>query len=577
MRSNLALWMLILSLSGGIQYSWSQETGETFTLSGMVVDRDGNPVAGVMVTAFDSQAIKNVTALSQEDGSYSIPNLNPRAHLVRARLAGLDDELIRMKYNPFGGYADGGKREFLDIDFTMKPATDLDSQRTSANLLRLLTWPSKEADHNFRMACTYCHQMGTPGIRANIADTPEFATTIRTMPGFRGLLPEVKENLIPMLIKVYGKGAEADWPAYVPPAPPSGEVLEAIITQWEIGSPTDPSAHDIELGDDGLVYAVDFRNDSIWTLDPKTGERRTYFIPGGLGSNIDRAGKKGPHSIEKAPNGDMWMTLATGGKMAKFDVRTKEFTVVQGGANNRRGAYPHTLRFDNDGILWYTVAGSNGVYRLDPNKKVMIDDVETFDIKRFDLLAADEVTVRGDLRGFARGEGGGITPYGIDIAPDGKVWFTKLNGQRVGVIDPVTEEIVEMKPPVHGPRRLHVAADGKVWVPGFASGDFASYDPKTDEWEVFELPDAMNRIPYALNIHPKTGDVWICGTGSDEIIRFVPSTKEMIPYRMPSLVTYTRELEFDDEGNVWTCNSNYPPRHLERHRGSIIKIALAGN
>ena len=563
MRSNLTLWMLILSLSGGIQYSWGQETGETFTLSGMVVDRDGNPVAGVMVTAFDSQAIKNVTALSQEDGSYSIPNLNPRAHLVRARLAGLDDELIRMKYNPFGGYADGGKREFLDIDFTMKPATDLDSQRTSANLLGLLTWPSKEADHNFRMACTYCHQMGTPGIRANIADTPEFATTIRTMPGFRGLLPEVKENLIPMLIKVYGKGAEADWPAYVPPAPPSGEVLEAIITQWEIGSPTDPSAHDIELGDDGLVYAVDFRNDSIWTLDPKTGERRTYFIPGGLGSNIDRAGKKGPHSIEKAPNGDMWMTLAISGQMAKFDVRTKEFTQISGAeADNPRGrgGYPHTLRFDQKGIIWYTDTGA-GVYSLDP---------ETMKVKLYRTLRPEDA--EGIIPG-GRGEARGSTHYGIDVAPDGKIWYGKLNGQRIGRIDPATGEIKEWKPPIHGPRRLHVAPDGIVWVPGFGSGDLARFDPESEEWTVYKLPGEMT--PYALNVHPKTGDVWICGTSDDTMIRFDPKAETFTVYPMPTRVSYTREIEFDEDGNLWTSNSNRPAYQVEDQRGSVIRIELA--
>ena len=43
---------------------------------------------------------------------------------------------------------------------------------------------------------------------------------------------------------------------------------------------------------------------------------------------------------------------------------------------------------------------------------------------------------------------------------------------------------------------------------------------------------------------------------------------------MPSRVTYTREVEFGDDGSVWVCNSNYPVRHTERGRGSIIKIEL---
>ena len=43
---------------------------------------------------------------------------------------------------------------------------------------------------------------------------------------------------------------------------------------------------------------------------------------------------------------------------------------------------------------------------------------------------------------------------------------------------------------------------------------------------------------------------------------------------MPKRVTFTREIEFDEEGNVWTCNSNGPTRHIEGGRGSLIRIEL---
>jgi streptogramin lyase len=58
------------------------------------------------------------------------------------------------------------------------------------------------------------------------------------------------------------------------------------------------------------------------------------------------------------------------------------------------------------------------------------------------------------------------------------------------------------------------------------------------------------------------------------MIRLDPKTKELTEYRMPSRVTYTREVEFGTDGSVWVCNSNYPVRHTERGRGSIIKIEL---
>ncbi len=52
-----------------------------------------------------------------------------------------------------------------------------------------------------------------------------------------------------------------------------------------------------------------------------------------------------------------------------------------------------------------------------------------------------------------------------------------------------------------------VAPDGMVWVPGFGSGVFGKFDPTTERWTVYELPDAENQIPNALNID-KDGIVW---------------------------------------------------------------------
>jgi len=177
--------------------------------------------------------------------------------------------------------------------------------------------------------------------------------------------------------------------------------------------------------------------------------------------------------------------------------------------------------------------------------------------------------------GAGRGESRGITPYGLDYSPvDGMIWYSKLNGNRIGRIDPNAPDgdIKEWNPPFRGPRRLHVAPDGMVWVPGFGSGVFAKFDPNTEYWTVYELPDAENQIPYALNVD-KDGIVWVCGTGNDTINRFDPITETLVEFRLPTRVSYTREIEFDDDGNVWTSTSG-PARHMERSVGAVIRISL---
>ena len=518
-------------------------------VSGVVADRDGKGLRGVMVSAIDDSLSKSVSVFSSSEGRFAIDGLEDTSYTIRARIIGMDDRLVE---NVVPG-TDGASNLAITLDET----TDIDAQRLGDNLFSLIRFDSERDKQNFKMACTYCHQIGTVGFRSP-EDPVDWETMITRMDGFGGLYKHTQETIVRRLLEAYSDEAIASWPPYTIPPAPDGAVLDARITEWDIGVKDNTNAHDLELGKDGQIYVVDMDNDALISLDPKTGERHRYRIPGG--SYTGRANRRlGPHSIEADAEGNMWMTLAVGGKMAKFDVTTKEFTIVSSFPEPAvRGRYPHTLRIDQKGMVWYTDAGAD-VYSLDP---------ETHEVTHYKLPSADQAI------GGGRGESRGRTPYGIDIAPDGKVWYSKLNGNRVGRIDPSVPggDVKEWAPPFRGPRRLHVAPNGIVWVPGFGSGVIGRFDPDTEEWAVYPLPDAENQIPYALNIHPKTGDVWICGTGNDQIIRFDPKSETFTHYPMPSRVTYTREIEFDDEGNVWTCNSNVPIRHAERGIGSIIKI-----
>ena len=40
-------------------------------------------------------------------------------------------------------------------------------------------------------------------------------------------------------------------------------------------------------------------------------------------------------------------------------------------------------------------------------------------------------------------------------------------------------------------------------------------------------------------------------------------------YPLPTRVTYTREIDFDERGRVWTSNSNWPAWQIE---GGVPKV-----
>ena len=515
------------------------------SIGGKIVDGAGKPVEGVMVSAIDDEHRKWTSVFSKNDGSFVLTGLRDVKYSIRTRLMGLADEWDT-------GIAAGSND--LVIQTRVAEGKELELQRPASSAFSMLKFDNRRDKLNFKMMCSYCHQVGTLGFR-----TPEepvdWETMLRRMDGFGGLYPHTQTNIIQRLMATYKDDAVEKWPTFEVPPAPTGAAAAATITMWEMDKPLEGSFHDLELARDGLVYAVNISKGRMIALDPQTGEQTAIKFP---------RGAYGPHSIETANDGSLWTTMCGSGHMARYDIGTKQFGVFSSGeAPKKRGNYPHTLRInpkDPEGLIWYTDAGSNSCFWIHP---------ETHEVKEYKLLSA------GQALGAGRGESRGITPYGLDYSPvDGSIWYSKLNGNRIGRIDPSAPDgnIKEWNPPFRGPRRLHVAPDGMVWVPGFGSGVFAKFNPDTEQWTVYELPDAENQIPYALNVD-RDGIVWVCGTGNDTINRFDPVTETLVEIRLPTRVSYTREIEFDEEGNVWTSTSG-PARHMERGVGAVIKISM---
>ncbi len=516
---------------------------EAKNISGKVTGENGKGLGGVFVSAQDIENRRSTGVFTALDGSFTIGGLRDKEHKVRARLIGLNDVWLE-------DIAAGAK----SVIIKMTPATGwkLEKQRPADSSFSMLKFDNTRDKLNFKMFCTYCHQIGTVPFR-----TPEkpvdWETMITKMDGFGGLYKHSKKTIIKRIIDTYKDDAVDSWPKFAPPAAPHGSASRAKITWWELGKRYESTYHDLELGPNGLAYAVNITKGYMVTVDTKTDKQVYKKFP---------RGSHGPHSIEPDNDGHMWVTMCASGQMAKYDIHKKEFEIYSSAeAPARRGGYPHTLRVnpqDPEGLVWYTDAGRNSVFSLHPKTKK---------VKEYHLLSANQAIAAG------KGESRGITPYGLDFSPvDGMIWYSKLNGNRIGRIDPNAPDgdIKEWNPPFRGPRRLHVAPDGMIWVPGFASGVFAKFHPKTEQWTVYDLPNKENQIPYALNVAPN-GHVWICGTHNDSLLRFNPETEYLVTYRLPNRVSYTREIEFDADGNVWTSTSG-PSRHMETGFGAIIKL-----
>jgi streptogramin lyase len=305
---------------------------------------------------------------------------------------------------------------------------------------------------------------------------------------------------------------------FVPPPPPTAAAARAVITEWEIGG-TGSMQHDLAVHPDGRVYTVDTMQDKLHRLDPRTGERHTFDIPRGdsplggafaatqpIPANADA--HVAPHSLQVAPDGAIWITLCLGNKLARFDPETERFEVFA----QEDGLYPHTLRFDGRGRVWYTLAVSNEVAMLDPSagtQRVFRLPARTWSeaavVRAVPLILwlGRWVTLDPERAGDAPAL---PVPYGIDIAPDGGVWFSQLNAHRIGRLDPDSGDIRLVDTPFSAPRRLRFDSQGKLWIPGFSSGVLARFDPSNGEFRTWTLPTepAGTETPYALNVDRRT-------------------------------------------------------------------------
>jgi cysteine-rich repeat protein len=499
----------------------------------------GAPLAAVMVTAFDDARLESVSVFSQQDGRYAFPPLRPGAWRVRARRIGWED-VVRDAVTLV-------KHRVATENFAMTIAADSNAlQPATAFLARILAqYPDATTRGDFTLSCGNCHQIGGPRFVApKILDEWEedVGRMLTFLPPYHA---ETRPLVLPAILAAVGPNANL--PQLPLPAPPSGDALRSVVYEYGLGDATSrPGCHDLELGTDGVLYA----DSGIRWIDPRTGERGTFpMVSSG-------------HSIERAPDGTMWITQTDTDTLTHLDPKTGQFTYYPlPKIGDDQGSYPHTLRFAPDGKIWFTVTKSNHLARFDP---------ATGEFKYWRLPAADPAETGLSIP----------VPYGCDVAPDGTIWWTQLFGQRVGRFDPVTETMTAWRPPFYGPRRGHVDQDGIVWVPGYGTGVLGRFDPKIERWKQYALPTGIpgafgtSELPYALNANRRNGEVWVTGSNSDTLIRFRPASEEFSVFPMPTRGSFTREIEFDPDDNAWTCTSNEPDVAGARGRGKFVKIEL---
>jgi len=294
----------------------------------------------------------------------------------------------------------------------------------------------------------------------------------------------------------------------VPGARPN---LEGKISEWAV--PTPKFARDPAPGPDGNIYIAVMSGNKIARFDPRAKAFKEWDLPPGAK----------PHGLLVDRGGHVWYTGNGNGTIGQLDPASGK--VIE--HKTPSGGDPHTLITDDQGVIWFTVQSGNRIGRLDTGTG-----------------AISEFKTSG-------------RPYGLSLDKAGNVWFCQIGGGKLGKLDPKAGKITELDlESGAAPRRIATAPDGSLWVTLAGKGKLIRVDPVAGKViKEYALPAGPTGGPYAVTVDG-AGLVWANEISSDTVVRLDPRTGQIRVFPLPSKDVGIRKMIVDAEGRLWYMGSH---------------------
>lgn len=541
-------------------------------ISGRVVDLNGNPVAGAMVTVTPSwPGPTAITAFSDAGGAFRLPAQDNyrRGGDLQVSLRALGYELVD------SARQDAGDR--VDITVIARASAN---QAASAPAS---AWLQGKADHDttsrFVLDCVGCHQVPSTEFR-------HYAAAIADIPGADR--HDIRQQSYAALVKYmnflsaeeFGRGPDAappdasrvyevgdgpgvidflsdhftdrmeyvsgyDWGA------PLAVTGKTAILEYEVPRPN-AIREALLLGSPKQLWAADVASNAIVRIDPDSGYTTSIDVPADT--------PVGPHSLHRGSDGSLWMAPFITSVVGRLDVESETWDTwpmrtvngVPTGIHDLSFGADHTLLTDSRGLVWFSDIVNNAVGYLDP------------DTGAIDHFMAPQIPGRPAT---------GTALYGLVMTSDREhIWFSQLNIGSVGSFNTVTREFGPsfQLPMNSGPRRLSISDDDILYVPLYGTGQLLAYDTKTNtQVGLYDLPD-MASAPYAVTWDPVRKVVWIPTSNTDVIYKFDPRDESFRVLPMPRTGAFLRMVDIDpDTGNLVTSYGNIV-EHVHGPRMALI-------
>ena len=526
--------------------TWSPTAAQRSPLRGgahgLVRSASGVLLEGIGVQLIADKTAMRTTVYTNNEGSYEFPPLDAGTYTLRVALP--------REYQPWAKQAVQiqGATQFGEITLErvsksdlLPPEPEILSQLTGAEWMmnipgtgeekRVLTLSCGFGCHSYQQIFRNRHDengwrlilqrmmrgAGSPII--NLNQSP--ATSRNRFYTDRPLIGD-EELLAKWLSRVRGPESKDEPVSYL--ARPSGAATRVVITEYEL--PRELLApHDVHADSTGKIWYTAHRSPYGGVLDPRNGQITEYRIPGKADDTPNAL--PGTHRVWVDKNDIVWFSEQWDHYLTALDAKTgkivKRFKAPGSDNLTMNSAGFGNFAMDAAGYL-YISRGGTGVVKMDTNTGQV---VQSWPFKK----------IRG-------------TTYDSIVTPDGRYWSgAPVGGNIVALLDTKTGEMSEIETgtEISSGSRGGFDPEGNVWFGG-RGGMLIKVDAKTHRASTYPSPYQYDSFYEAMP--DKNGEIWAGGLQSGHFLRFNPKTEKWISYMLPEPYAHDRR--------TWIDNSTTP-------------------
>lgn len=240
--------------------------------------------------------------------------------------------------------------------------------------------------------------------------------------------------------------------------------------------------------------------------------------------------------------GNVWFAEQNANYIGRFDPGRTVFRIFPLGRWNGNPLGPQDLRFDNQGLLWFTAPTSGIVGDLNPT---------TGDIHLW-VIPAPSPTIPS-------------SPASLTIASNGLIWFGDDAGGAIGSLNPRTSQVTLYLLPDAQTQVFELAVDGtgRLWFTEVLPGKLGLFDPSTGTLSELPIPKEADVVPalYGLVVDHQ-GNVWFVDVGADMLARYTTEKHLLTFFRLSLSGSAPSALALDPVGNIWFSAGDSPANYV---------------